>query len=198
MPMGRFLIPAVPFLCISAAFFITGSSAPSRLKRLWLLVVLNCTVALVSIKFDVLQFRLSHYVDVLTWENAHIRDWKLVGLWFSEHASPDQSLATGLGGIIPYYSGLRVIDRSGLNDRIIAEIIHGSEGGKPDKLWIDREIFKRKPTYILDESYSFDMLHLSSEIPESDWYRNSVFRISYQSRIGRIGNRYFIYYQRKE
>lgn len=59
-------------------------------------------------------------------ENFHrwnwVEEWRPVGEWLRKYAEPDERLAVGAAGIIPYVSRLPTIDIRGLNNRYIARL----------------------------------------------------------------------------
>ncbi len=196
MPMGRFFIPVLPFLALASVQVFQTRQKKIWISGLMVFVVITAAIAGVSAKFDMLRWRKSHYIDVLTWETAHMVQWKAVGQWFAENTGSGQSMSTGLGGIIPYYSGITNIDRGGLNDKVIAGIIHQSKNESMEKAAVDREVYLRCPTFLLDESHSFNMLLEKQPDGETEWFRNSVFRDCYQFRSVEINGKYLIYYER--
>ncbi len=46
--------------------------------------------------------------------------WVAIGKWFGKIAHEDESIATGSCGAIPYFSRLRCLDMTGLNDKFVA------------------------------------------------------------------------------
>jgi arabinofuranosyltransferase len=70
-----------------------------------------------------------HFEDsahqVLTWSVMSRQStdaWVAIGKWFGRIAAPQESIATGTCGAIPYYSGLRCLDMRGLNDKYVARL----------------------------------------------------------------------------
>jgi arabinofuranosyltransferase len=200
MPMGRFLIPVLPFMALAAAEVLHHLSGRLRKICIVFAVVMSAVIALTSLKYDLLRQCPSHYLDILDWEIPHYDDWEKVGRWFRENSDPDDSMSTGLGGIIPYYSQLKNIDRGGLNDKEIAKIVYNADTHQQEQQMIDRLILERYPTYILDESSSFVMLRESPDpIPmDPNWTlgSNKMFLLLYQTRTVMIDGKYFTFYHR--
>jgi arabinofuranosyltransferase len=200
MPMGRFLIPALPFVFLAALLVLNSISGRFSRAVLFVFIVLNSVISLSSARFDLLRIRKTHYVDILKWLHPRYQDWIKIGTWFRNHAQPGAVLSTGLGGIIPYYSGLPTIDRGGLNDKQIARIVHEARASEEEQKQIDRIILTRKPKYILDEDASFEPLTESPSPLESTKHwsleSNEDFKRHYVRRSVRIDNRYFSFYER--
>ncbi len=202
MALGRFIIPVLPFAAVCATDTLFAVRRPGLKRVVSFFLILNIATALVSIRFDLLRFRPSHYMDILKWEIPHYRDWKIVGQWFAQHADKSDVMSTGLGGIIPYYSGLTNIDRGGLNDKTIAQIIYSAESIQEEQRRIDEVILDRKPDFILNETDAFNILRNSPESlpPDPTWtmFTNARFRREYQRTTVKIHERYFSYYKRRQ
>jgi arabinofuranosyltransferase len=86
------------------------------------------------------------------WKEQAMMDGFLrpAGFWFRDHSPPGTTIALTVAGAIPYYSGLRTIDRFGLCDAEIA---------RADLRWEDRyygiakydsaSVLRRKPEWIM-------------------------------------------------
>ncbi|MCD4653862.1 hypothetical protein K8T06_07985 [bacterium] len=158
MPYGRFLIPVLPLLAIAATNTVFG------MKIYWLrytgIVILIITILIsgISAKYDIIRQRETHYRDILTWEAGHMKDWKRIALWFNDNMKADTVLCTGLAGVIPYYSELPVLDRGGLNDREIAQVIYSAKNQEAEDRKIDGIIMERQPGIVMIEERSFCMV----------------------------------------
>ncbi|MBN1878680.1 hypothetical protein JW823_01080 [bacterium] len=196
MPYGRFLIPAIPFVALAAARTITMTS-PGFLKRLFqILLGLSIIVTTISARYDLLRMRPSRYFDILTWEASHMKDWKVVGEWLRQHANPENTLCTGLAGILPYYAGLRTLDSGGLNDSEIARIIFDSDDPLIERQRIENVILTRQPDLVMIEELSFQMLRSEPGLAGKIEPRSRQFLNHYGLISEKIDDRFFSYYKR--
>jgi len=137
MSMGRFLLPAMPFVTL---LFVAGLEAVSRREqgRRWpapglaalliglsVLPLFNLHIVLRSVRerFDY-RWSLKHYVSEFekwdrTKENA--RRWSMLGRAMHQHGGPDESLVAMAIGAVGYYSDLFIYDRVGLVTRGVAD-----------------------------------------------------------------------------
>ncbi len=193
MPFGRFLIPVLPLIALSATRAMV--TAERRVIRIILagMLVLNMITASCSAKYDLIRIRPSRYREILTWEMEHMRDWRVVGEWLRLRISPEETLCTGLAGVIPYYSGLRTLDRGGLNDRQIARIIFRSETKDEENQAIREVILDRLPDIVMIESSSFNMLKKEPVFSEQIIANDDLMMDRYEVKIEQIGDRYFTY-----
>jgi len=197
MPYGRFLIPVIPLLAMAAGISVFAWKDKFRVIGI-LLLAMTVVVSTVSARYDLFRFRPTRYHDILTWETEHMNDWKKVGLWFKENMKQDRVLCTGLAGIIPYYSQLPVLDRGGLNDREIAQVIYSASDHEEEKLKVGRIILNRKPDIIMIEDRSFCMLD-DKPVKKINLPVDLLgFSKKYRLENGLINNRYFAFYQRKD
>jgi hypothetical protein len=125
MPMGRFLIPAVPALTIlvlEAIVEIVESVRRSHAlapQAATATAVLLCGLAAFSGLAPVLVPRRepqSHVVET----RLQTEHWTRAGHWFRAHLPPGTLLATDVTGAVAYYSQLPIVDMLGVNDRHIA------------------------------------------------------------------------------
>ena len=199
MPMGRFLIPSLPFLAIASMQTLDQLQFRSKKIVIGVIVLINGFFSMISFNYDVIRGVESHFLDVLKWESHFHEDWKEVGLWMRKQFPASTVISTGLAGILPYYSGLKNIDRSGLNNSQIAQIIHSAADIQEEQRQIDRIILRKKPEIILDETASFVMLRTQPETfpPDPNWTMgvNPDFLTLYEIRTVSISGRYFSYYQ---
>ncbi len=198
MPMGRFLVPVIPVISLSVFYALRRSGHRLAFHIAAIVLLANITISSSSTFFDMIRWRRSHYVDILKWEQSHLDDWERIGKWLGENAVQGEWMATGLGGVIPYYAGLRNIDRSGLNDKEIAQIIWKATSLEGEIDQVGRVVLDRNPKYILDDKKSFDLLHSNPTIlnPESEVI--SAFSDQYRVREVKIDDRYFTYFERRD
>ncbi|MBN1552189.1 hypothetical protein JW979_12015 [bacterium] len=207
MPFGRFLIPLLPFLGLGASMVIVFLQPHFKYHLLIAFMVLNSSVSIASMWYNPLMLRKSDYVDKLTWEQPHFKDWKTVGEWIARNWDDNAVMSTGLGGIIPYYAGLKNIDRGGLNSKMIAQIIHTSVSTEEEQRKIDEIVLQNAPDYIFDERLSFCMLRDEPTVnyppanPNSNnlWTMglNPAFNRYYRLKWVKIGDKYFSFYERR-
>ena len=79
------------------------------------------------------------------------------GRWLAEYGRPDQTVASMEAGIVPYYSGLRLLDMGGLMDRHIARL----EG---------EHMYKTDTDYILEQAPDFVFMQLRATDPPQAYY----------------------------
>ncbi|MFN7975565.1 MAG: hypothetical protein U0166_25030 [Acidobacteriota bacterium] len=138
----RFLAPLAPFLFLATAVAVRRLGA----SRAWALIVL----VLVLFVRD-----LAPLLDVVknpnVWSRAkeaaevHTR----LGLCLKEHARPGASIATSLIGRVPFYSGLKTIDKLGLIDPHIAHMGATGSGAAGHEKFDPDYVLSLRPTYIL-------------------------------------------------
>jgi hypothetical protein len=181
MPMGRFLVPAVPFV---ALLFAVVFVHPTPVRR-----ALGGAVILVSVLLttDVLQWPQGVLNSVhFRWNSAEARSeytqwslqhfqsrkWRLIGLALTDRVEPGESIIRGPIGAVGYFTDLFVHDLNGLVDLEVATRdappAHASPGH--DKNVSPRFFFRRRPTYMgaslvfkdspLDADLSPDVLRL--------------------------------------
>jgi hypothetical protein len=73
-----------------------------------------------------------------------------VGLWFRQHARPDDLMTVGGAGVIPYYAGIAAYDVYGLVDSTIAHDPKMTISDRPghEKWGSDAHMLSRRPTLI--------------------------------------------------
>lgn len=194
MPYGRFLVPIIPVLAIPAARTVAMMRAGTLRKVGIGCLSASVLVAVVSTGYDLMRMRPSRYRGILRWEMSQMKQWKTVGLWLSENTSPDWVLCTGLAGIIPYYSGLRTLDRGGLNDRQIARIIFVADDSVEEHQRIQDVVLERKPDIVMIEELSFNMLRSERSIPAELPVPDPEFQSLYSLETFSVGNQYFSCY----
>jgi hypothetical protein len=84
----------------------------------------------------------------LAMRETYVHQGIRIGRFLREHADPGTVLATNTAGTIPYYSGLRVIDMMGLNDRVIAGRRDLPEGWLGIEKGDGRYVLSRRPDFI--------------------------------------------------
>jgi arylsulfatase A-like enzyme len=167
--MGRFLIPALPFLALLFALVV------ERWEQKWsgrrgpvaLLLATAITLSLLP-GYDVhlvpealrerFHFRWrvqEHRSEHQQWEfqRQNTRRWTELGRALARHSEPGESLVCGAIGAVGYYSGLVIYDRKGIVNREVALEIEGDarqsaghEKHAPISFFEDK-----RPTYIAAE-----------------------------------------------
>ena len=198
MPYGRFIVPVIPLFALAASRFWIHIEKGMVQVLLGIILIAGILVSVISAKYDLFRFRPTRYFEILTWENEHMKDWKLVGEWLNKSFPETTILSTGLAGIIPYHSKFTTIDRGGLNDKEIAQIIHQTRSEKEEKKIIDDIIISRKPDVVLIEELSFDMLRASPVLNEKYLPNNPAFLSQYTIKTSVVDERYFSYYVLKD
>lgn len=182
MPMGRYFIPVIPLFAIAAVLTLSQLHLRKYIKLLYCSIVAHVLVTGFSPFFNPLQMRRCYYNDILHWESNQFKQWREVGEWFHSNAPATAVITTGLAGIIPFYSGLKNIDRGGLNDREIAETIQRSANTQEEKRLIESIILVRNPDYILIENHSFSILSEAPMIVDPLLYWSTENAIAFEAR----------------
>ncbi len=144
MPMSRFFVPLAPFFFIvSAVGLVDFASKFNRKTAAGLIIIVMSFSAGIEI------FSSSRGRDKLRWEYRRHKEWKKVGMLLADMSEPGDVMATGLGGIIPYYARLPNLDRGGLTNKKIAELISKAENYETERLEVAGHIISQKPKYIL-------------------------------------------------
>lgn len=160
MAMGRFLVPAFPFIALLVTWVVCRLRVGWRVPLLACILVLNLLPGLDLVlvpaswlkRFD---FRLSHAMppsEFQQWDGL-VRDTsklKALGLALKSMSRPGQSVVLGPIGYVGYYSELHVYDRFGL---VNVEVAHrprtqkrtlpGHDAGVPNDFFS-----KYEPTYL--------------------------------------------------
>jgi hypothetical protein len=162
MPMGRFVVAAMPFevLLFAIAYKRISSSRPRALA--FALVVLALT-PLPSLGVDVVprslrerfHFRLNDARSVSESEMARemkerAQQWAVLGRALALHARPNESIVLGNIGAIGYFTELRIHDLFGLVSPEIlgADLPLGPASPGHDRAVTPEFFFPRKPTYL--------------------------------------------------
>lgn len=161
MPMGRFMLPAVPFLALVAGRLV-GSAWVARGAPLGALVgavlLAGWTPALFGAPpspeswREAVSFRWGRaYETEAAFRRGVIeraQHWAWEGRALAEHLPPDASLVRGAVGAVGYYSGIVLYDRFGLTDREAAtrfepdltrRVMPGHDRRAPVTFFADRE-----------------------------------------------------------
>jgi len=146
----RLFVPIMPALVLMAQFgagslFVKlGASSRGEVARR------RFSVAVVLVIIAVFAY---HIADVmllaakpsgLASRDLFNREYYAVAKMMHQRIPSNATVALGEAGLIPYYSGVRVIDMRGLTDRYIAHL-----KGKAHAKFKPMYVFRRKPDYIL-------------------------------------------------
>ena len=160
MPMGRFLMPAIPF----AALLFAGALQGQRLRPSGAFLGLACVGLSLAAAFgrdpvpaDV-RARF-HFRADRAWESEldfwrgmrqRARDWDLQGRALARVVQPGESIVLGAMGALGYYSGLTVYDTYGL---VTPEVHRTAEVTRPASPGHDLRVgpealLHHRPTYL--------------------------------------------------
>jgi len=218
LPMYRFALTPLPLLLVLQGMLIhrfyvraIGLSTLARSKIKYSLVLIALLWAITHLSKPIVG---PHYALYKYQKLVEIPRWTLVGKWFKENASQDESLATAPIGAVSYYSDLKVYDIVGMTDKHIANLTMPNMG----KGWAGHEkhdgqyILSRKPTYLLlgnidvtDKPRSLEQVpfipYFSRHIleRERDFYDTDLILKMYVPRSVEIApQQYLNFYQFKE
>jgi arabinofuranosyltransferase len=134
MAMGRFFLPAIPFLALLFGVMVERIQMAS--KNFGLTVAAILVVSNVAPAADVyfspaslresLGFRWSsgkYTSEFKFWQGMRDRcdEWSLIGKGLALHRSPTESIALGPIGAVGYYSGMKIYDLYGLTNKEVLE-----------------------------------------------------------------------------
>jgi arabinofuranosyltransferase len=130
MPMGRFFVPALPFVALVGARLVLvaareriwGDAVASALALGLLNVPALFNVSVVPERArEVMTFRWSwpyqSEIEFLGGMQQRVREWTQLGRALGQHVDPSESLVRGPIGAVGYYSRLTLFDQYGLVDR---------------------------------------------------------------------------------
>lgn len=169
LPFLRYLFPALPLLLVLAVVAtdrLLDAAGPGRLVVIALAVGLwGAQLVLAARPVFVLNTppkdpfaRVVQGFEMLTRQDRHPHDVRIPGVplgvhaaaaWMVDHAHEDEWLATAEVGIVPYYSGVQVIDTFGLITDHIARL-PGRPGFKSDPDFV----YGRDPDYFIFKKLS--------------------------------------------
>jgi hypothetical protein len=122
--------------------------------------------------------------------------WIPIGKWLRGYARPDQSIAVGMAGAIPYYSGLYTIDMLGITDPHISHVeMEGMGRGVAGHEKHDMEyVVGRRPTYIIHYPFRIRRAVITPAQFENEWNPGlaelpdmSAFVVNYEAASEEIG-----------
>jgi hypothetical protein len=136
-PAFRFLIPVLPGLMwlVAEGFERFLSFAEKRSPIVFSKSLVGIGMALLGVSILTHSWaktmdRVGIYEFESWWSDPTLRweDWiepsrVEVARWITENSDPDDLLSTGEAGIVPYLTGLRLLDTGGLNTPEISEIV---------------------------------------------------------------------------
>ncbi len=160
MGLYRFVLPVLP---------VGAMCLQESLRHLWArltpvvgrVVVAMCTAGVLA-GYVAGNAHLSHIAAVLfvAAENrtidspAYLKKYAVermpIGLWLRQHAQPDDVVAVGGAGVIPYYSDIRAYDVYGLVDDKIAHDPATTQDIRPGhQKWGAGHLLARRPTLVM-------------------------------------------------
>ncbi len=158
MPMGRFLLTAVPFAVLSLAAWLSGPPSPAKMA-----LALAAGAASLAAAFDLhlvplalrerLGFRAEYWSEFVSWRASreNTARWSALGRALSVHTRPSESLVYGYIGAVGYYSHLHLFDQFGLVTRLgELDPVWTIDGGDPghDRFAPAASFLSLQPTYL--------------------------------------------------
>jgi arabinofuranosyltransferase len=109
--------------------------------------------------------RIDHGLEALGWTKLYALRWAAMGRWVASMAEPDEWMAVGAAGAMPYFANISNLDTFGLCDEFVAH--HGSiVASRPghQRFAPFDYMVRRRPTFIFVSDFSRDqpMRSLSS------------------------------------
>ena len=158
----RFLMPAIPVLCIAATMGIGVVGDMVRAPRIG---GLTRSLLIAALAVNAFWFSWPGRDRTLGFISHINRGWTELGLWLKANTEPDAVIAVGAVGRIPYYSDRYTIDMLGLTDAHIAHVDVPLGAGMPGHEKYDTAyVLDRKPDYII-----FVLLTSRGEPAVQDW-----------------------------
>jgi hypothetical protein len=174
LAMYRFLVPVLPICYLLSAEGLLlvlehFGSRPAVLRR-W-----SVCLAVVAVFLVMVSFRSIGGGDRQFVREDRIRvqgNWVPIGKWLAEYASPGETLAVGVAGAIPYYSGLYTIDILGITDPHIAHVeIRGMGSGIAGHEKHDMDyVLARRPTYLFHYPFFVGRAVIDRHQFENRWF----------------------------
>jgi hypothetical protein len=133
LDLYRFLVPLFPLVAIAAglaAYRLIDRFAPGPPQQ----VAAFAVFALLFLPYVVRQSttvnrraralsepkRAATGVEPIAWTRQYALRWSATGRWIHAHAKPEDWMATGAAGAMPYFAEIRNLDRLGLCDAYVA------------------------------------------------------------------------------
>lgn len=128
LDLYRFLAPLMPlaFVLFASALLQRFSVAPSKRWQLGLLLMLGLgyggqQAALLGRADRIAEpSRTERGIEPMGWTRLYALRWAAIGRWIAAHSQPEDGMAVGAAGAMPYYAGLRNLDTFGLCDAWVA------------------------------------------------------------------------------
>jgi hypothetical protein len=97
--------------------------------------------------------------------------WIPIGKWLGGYAQADETVAVGMAGAIPFYSGLYTIDMLGITDPYIAHVKMADmgEGVAGHEKHDMRYVLARRPTYIIHYPFRIREAVITPAQFENEW-----------------------------
>lgn len=172
LDLGRFFVPLVPLLCVALVsalcvavperddagrWAVVGRWSPRWLAAavavLGLVIVGGHTVHQVDVSQRAIagkdRRKSKLGIESLKWTKSAAQRWAATGRWLRAHAEPDELMAVGAAGAMPYFAGIPNLDTFGLCDAHVAR--HGRIAGtRPGhQRFAPRSYIRsRKPVYV--------------------------------------------------
>jgi len=174
LDLYRFFAPLLPlgFVLVAAAMHTTAA----KLRLPWQALLALTTVLLGLHGFNQWKLkeraqsitepaRIAHGIEALGWTRLYALRWAAMGRWVASFAKPDDWMAVGAAGAMPYFAGISNLDTFGLCDEFVAHhgAIVASRPGHQRFAPFDY-MMRRRPTFVFVDDYSRDypLRHLST------------------------------------
>ena len=202
MILYRFFVPILPLIFLLTQEGLRATHELFGLKRGTVVLTFLVLLCLTLIPYGSKQ-RGKNYAL-----RDQIYTWIELGEWFRENASPDETIALGAAGAIPYYSGLRTIDYYGLIDTHIAhtESRYSGRGFAGHDKGDAKYLLSLKPDYIIPypklalepamKAEDLDKLFIHG--PQRDVWNDPEFRENYEVMNARLEGGYVGFFKRKK
>lgn len=156
----RFFVPIMPVIFLMVQTGLENVISDFNIKKVFgytliLFVLFSSLIVTVDVKRQPMQ--------VLTATKEEFNNYLKAGEWLKNNSLKDEVIAIFPAGIIPYISGLKTIDRYGLNDVIIAhtEIPDmGTFTAGHEKI-NEEYVFSRKPDYVMNFPPTLEKINFS-------------------------------------
>lgn len=156
----RFFVPVMPVIFFLVQIGLENIISDFDVKKVFsyiliLFVLSSSLIVTIDVKRQPMQ--------VLTTTKEEFKNYIKAGEWLRNNSSKGEILAVFPAGIIPYISGLKTIDRYGLNDTVIAHTQISDMGTftAGHEKANDEYVFSRKPDYVMNFPPTLEKLYLT-------------------------------------
>jgi hypothetical protein len=171
--MHRFAVPIVPVCCLLSAEGLWLLFERLKLKRIsaGTVAIPGAVVTVCLVMFLSASLGSKERDFVMTDRMLVEGHWIPIGKWLGAYAKADETVAVGMAGAIPYYSGLYTIDMLGITDAHIAhirmeEMGTGVAGHEKHDM---KYVLARRPTYIIHYPFRIREAAITPAQFENKW-----------------------------